>query len=279
MHLGSLFTALASYLHAKANNGKWLLRIDDLDTFRNVPSAAKSIINSLEIYGLHWDDSILYQSDNIETYQSVITQLTEQALVFPCICTRKALSNNGFKVYPGTCLKIKNNPDKPHSLRIKSQNISISFHDELQNDQNHELAQQHGDFIVKRKDNIIAYQLAVVIDDHLQKISHVIRGYDLLDSTPKQIFLQQTLGYSTPAYCHVPIIIGPDGHKLSKQTFARAISNDSPEKTLFKLLGLLKQNPPSQLKKASVKELICWGIENWQVDQLKKTRAINKEIY
>lgn len=252
------------------------MRIDDLDTFRNVSGATESIINALEVHGLHWDGSIFYQSDHLAIYQTVISNLIEEELVFPCVCTRKALASDGFAVYPGTCRKIKNNGDKPHSLRIKSKDIEISFADQLQDYQCHQMAQQHGDFIVRRKDNIVAYQLAVVVDEYLQNISHVIRGFDLLDSTPKQIFLQQTLGYSTPAYCHVPVINGADGHKLSKQTFAQAISSEKPEKTIFNLLGLLKQNPPAQLKKASVKELINWGIEHWQVDKLKKTRAINE---
>ena len=149
----------------------------------------------------------------------------------------------------------------------------------MQGSQSQNIAHQHGDFIVRRKDNIIAYQLAVVIDDHLQNISHVIRGFDLLDSTPKQIFLQQTLAYATPGYCHIPIITDPQGAKLSKQTFAQAVSIEKPEKTLFLLLELLKQNPPHQLKKASVKELINWAIDHWQTDSLKKIRAINKGIY
>jgi len=228
---------------------------------------------------LHWDGSILYQSDNQKVYASTISQLRDQGLIYPCICTRKALAANNNPVYPGFCLNNKVTGNSPHALRIKSKPVKVNFIDELQGYQNHNIAHQYGDFIVRRKDNIIAYQLAVVIDDHLQNISHVIRGFDLLDSTPKQIFLQQKLTYTTPSYCHVPVIVDPQGDKLSKQTFAQAVSIEKPEKTIFLLLELLKQNPPLQLKKASVKELIDWAIEHWNTDSLKKIRTINKSIY
>lgn len=255
------------------------MRIDDSDTFRNVSGATESILDTLHIYGLYWDGPVLYQTDNLQIYQRIVKQLINQDLVYPCSCTRKALSTNKTAVYSGFCLKSKVDKNLPHALRIKSKDLEISFDDEMQGHQIHSLVQQHGDFIVKRKDNIIAYQLAVVIDDSIQNISHVIRGFDLLDSTPKQIFLQQILGYSTPKYCHIPVIVDPQGHKLSKQTFAQAISTKTPEKTLFLLLQLLAQKPPVLLKNASVNELICWAIDNWNSLHLKNKRAINREFY
>ena len=271
MHLGSLYTALASFLDAKAHHGNWILRIDDLDAPRNVNGAAESIIETLQVYGLNWHGSIYYQSQNLEVYKTIISKLTQHALVYPCTCTRKALAE--FSVYPGICRKTKNN-NSPHSLRIKSDNTAITFDDELQGSLNHNIASQHGDFIIKRKDNITAYQLAVVIDDYQQKISHVIRGYDLLDSTPKQIYLQTLLGYPTPNYCHIPVITDQKGDKLSKQTFAEGVSIEKPQKTLYLLLELLRQNPPPQLKKASVKDILSWAIEHWNTQPLKKIRAI-----
>lgn len=274
MHLGSLYAALASFLHARAQQGKWLLRIDDVDTLRNVSGATESIINTLQLFGLHWDDQVQYQTESQAIYQGIITNLKDQALVYPCVCTRKALSANNTSVYPGICLNANIKKDSPHSLRIRSKNSEILFNDELQGGYRHNLSTQYGDFIVKRKDNIMAYQLTVVIDDFLQKVSHVVRGFDLLDSTPKQIYLQQMLGYPTPKYCHVPIIVDQKGDKLSKQTFAQAVSNKNPEKTLFFLLELLKQNPPVQLKNATIDELISWGIENWQVDNLRNIHEI-----
>lgn len=197
-------------------------------------------------------------------------------LVYPCTCTRKSLQN--YAIYPGICLKKKPKPDQAYALRIQSKNTEISFNDEIQGQQVFSASDQLGDFIVKRKDNVIAYQLAVVVDDYQQNITHVIRGFDLLDSTPKQIFLQQLLGYPTPNYCHVPIITDSQGCKLSKQSFADAVSTEKPEKTLFLLLQLLQQNPPALLKTASVKEILEWAVNNWQSQQLKKIRAINNGI-
>lgn len=275
MHLGSLYAALASFLDARAKAGKWLLRIDDSDTPRHVSGSAESIINTLQIYGLEWDDAIRYQSDHQEIYQTIIARLFAQKSVYPCTCTRKALAANNSAVYPGFCLNSQQQDDLPHSLRIKSKAIEIVFNDELQGRHCDNIAQQHGDFIINRKDNIIAYQLAVVIDDHLQHITHVVRGFDLLDSTPKQIFLQQILGYSTPQYTHIPVIIDKQGNKLSKQTFAQAVPTESPHKTLYLLLELLKQNPPPTLKNTTVNEVLNWAIENWNPEPLKKIRAIN----
>ncbi len=277
LHLGSLYTALASYLHAKANQGKWLLRIDDLDRYRNTSGATESIIDTLQIYGLHWDGVIQYQTDKTNTYQAIINNLQEQGQIYPCICTRKSLTNHA--VYPGTCLKNKVNQKLAHALRIKTDSCEINFDDEIQGTQCSSIVDQHGDFIIKRKDTIIAYQLAVVIDDYKQNISHVVRGYDLLDSTPKQIFLQQQLGYPTPVYCHVPIITDSQGCKLSKQAFAQAVCTTNPEKTLYLLLQLLKQNPSPILKKATVKEILDWATNHWKSLPLKKIRAINSEIY
>lgn len=272
MHLGSLYTALASFLDAKAHHGSWILRIDDLDAPRNVSGAAENIIETLQVYGLNWHGPIHYQSQNLDVYKTIISKLTQQALVYPCTCTRKALSE--FPIYPGICRKTKKNNNNPHSLRIKSDDTAITFDDELQGSLNHSIASQHGDFIIKRKDDITAYQLAVVIDDYQQKISHVIRGYDLLDSTPKQIYLQTLLGYPTPNYCHIPVITDQKGNKLSKQTFAEGVSTTKPQKTLYLLLELLKQNPPPHLKKASVQNILNWAAEHWNSQPLKKIRAI-----
>jgi len=253
------------------------LRIDDIDSPRIVTGASDSIIATLQKYGLQWDGPIYYQSDNVTSYQAIIEQLISQQLVYPCSCSRKSLSALKTSVYPGTCRHIKEQTT-PCSLRLKTKDIELFFNDELQGQQSINIAQQHGDFIISRKDNITAYQLAVVIDDHKQNISHVVRGFDLLDSTAKQIFLQNTLGYKTPTYCHVPIITDQQGHKLSKQKCAQAVSTDNPQKTLFILLELLQQNPPQYLKKATIPQIINWAIEHWHSAPLKKIRAINNNI-
>ena len=278
MHLGSLYTALASFLHARSNQGKWLIRIDDSDTFRNKPGATESIIDILHCFGFDEDGEISFQSNNLDIYDSTVEQLLKKNLAYPCICTRKALASNKSSIYPGDCHHIRLKENQPHALRVKSKPTEINFEDELQGHFTHHLAQQSGDFIIKRKDAIVAYQLAVVIDDYQQNITHVVRGFDLLDSTPKQIFLQQILGYSTPTYCHVPIITDSNGCKLSKQAFAQPVTKENPQKTLVKLLQLLNQNPPVQLNTTSVREIMLWGIEHWNSNSLKKIRAIPNNI-
>lgn len=269
---------MASFLHARSRQGKWLLRIDDSDTFRNTQGATECIIDTLHYFGLYEDGEIAFQSKNLSTYHSSITQLLKQQQTYPCVCTRKALAANKSAIYPGNCHNIQLKKNQPYALRIKSKQIKISFEDELQDNFTHQIAQQSGDFIIKRKDEIVAYQLAVVIDDYLQKITHVVRGVDLLDSTPKQIYLQQLLEFPTPKYCHLPIIVDRDGCKLSKQAFAQPVTKENPHKTLFFLLKLLKQNPPERLKTASVKEINNWGIEHWNANPLKKIRAITNNI-
>ena len=239
--------------------------------------ASDSIIDTLQSFGLQWDGSVYYQSDHLECYQTILDQLIAQKQVYPCTCSRKTLSRLKSPVYPGTCRNIKHQR-LPYALRFKTTECELFFNDEMQGKQTHNVAQESGDFIVKRKDNITAYQLAVVIDDQQQNISHVVRGFDLLDSTPKQIALQNILGFKTPHYCHFPIIVDQQGNKLSKQTFAQAISTEAPEKTLFLLLELLQQNPPHQLKKASIQEMINWGVDHWRSDPLKTIRAINDKI-
>ncbi len=274
LHLGSLYAALASFLHARANQGQWLLRIDDIDHPREVAGATESIFNTLQSHGLQWDGDIDYQSQHLEQYQNIIDQLIANNLVYPCYCSRKFLLASGSSVYSGTCLHTILQ-DLPCSLRVKSTAVEISFNDELQGKQSHPFAKQYGDFIIRRKDQITAYQLAVVIDDHRQNITHVVRGYDLLDSTAKQIFLQNILAYKSPYYCHFPVIIDQYGNKLSKQKCAQAVSTDNPEKTLFHLLTLLQQNPPKQLQNTSVPTIIDWGIENWQSKPLKNIHTVN----
>ncbi|NOQ35272.1 MAG: tRNA glutamyl-Q(34) synthetase GluQRS, partial [Methylococcaceae bacterium] len=229
----------------------------------------------LEAFSLHWDESVFYQTRQQTYYQATIEKLQQNQLIYPCTCTRKvlaALNNHG--VYPRFCRDKVISADKPHSLRVKTESLTVEFDDELQGRVAHNIASDYGDFIIKRKDNIISYQLAVVIDDELQQINHVMRGLDLLDSTPRQLYLQTLLGFKPPNYLHIPIITNQDGEKLSKQTFAKAIDTHKPEKTLFYILTLLKQPPPLELQNAPVAELLNWAIANWDVNHLKEITAI-----
>ena len=283
LHLGSLFTALASFLHARSRQGKWLLRIDDLDTPRNKKGSITTILNTLDAFGLHWDGSIYYQSQHIEKYESFLNKLEQNQLTYRCNCSRKSLAemvsndnpNTKHSIYLGICRNKSIPANTPHAIRLKTEPCTLSFHDEFQGLINHNLAKQHGDFILKRKDGIIAYQFAVVVDDYLQGVNHVVRGCDLLEETPKQIYLQHLLGFPTPAYTHVPVIVDQHGYKLSKQTLATAVDKKSPNKTLFDLLVLLKQNPPDELIDTKVNELLDWAIGNWQPNDLALSRAIS----
>lgn len=265
LHLGSVYTALASFLDAKANNGLWKLRFDDLDTPRNVAGATSSILKTLEILGLHWDDEVDYQSKHINEYQDVLDDLLKAKKIYRCECSRKEVAS----IYSQRCRNKNISADTPHSLRIKTYDKQITFHDGLQGRISHNLVLQHGDFILKRRDNIIAYQFAVILDDLRQNINQVMRGLDLLNETPKQIFLQQVLNLSTPTYSHIPILVNQQGQKLSKQTLATRVDLTRPPLVLFQLLQLLNQNPPSELQTATVEEILCWAISNWQLATLK----------
>jgi glutamyl-Q tRNA(Asp) synthetase len=271
LHLGSLYTALAGFLQARSRHGKWLLRIDDLDTPRNIKGSADSILKTLDAFGLHWDDSVVYQSQHLGVYDEILDKLAKNKLVYPCSCSRKKLT----AVYSGLCRNKPPPRNSPYSLRIKTDARIISFDDELQGLISHNMALQHGDFILKRKDRIIAYQFAVVIDDDRQQVNHIVRGFDLLESTPRQIYLQQTLGIATPGYMHVPVIIDEQGYKLSKQTRATAVDLKKPEVVIFGLLKLLKQNPPRELQHAPSTEQLSWAIDHWEPALLKNSRAIS----
>lgn len=254
-----------------------MLRIDDLDTPRNRPGAVDSILNCLETFGLHWDDSIYYQSRHLEEYRYYLDELERNQLTYRCVCSRKELADyflalglsDENTIYPGICRHNTIPGDIPSAIRVKTESADITFQDELQGLISQNLAYQQGDFILKRKDGIVAYQFAVVVDDMLQQVNHVVRGCDLLAETPKQIYLQQLLGLPTPKYMHVPVIVDQSGYKLSKQTLATAVDTQSPSKTLFDLLVLLKQNPPSEFNGVPISGLLDWAVEHWQADTLR----------
>ncbi|MGJ0516261.1 MAG: tRNA glutamyl-Q(34) synthetase GluQRS [Methylomicrobium sp.] len=281
LHLGSLYTALASYLDARARRGRWLLRIDDIDTPRNVPGAVGSILATLDAYGLHWDGPVFYESEHLADYEQALAELQREGLLYPCTCSRKMLAElpGRHDIYPGLCRNRAAVPSgQLYALRIKSDGRDIRFEDRLQGAICQNLAAEHGDFILRRKEGIVSYQLACVIDDHLQGVTHAVRGFDLVDSTPKQIYLQQLLGMPTPSYLHMPIIIDNHGYKLSKQTLAEAVTMRNTPAVMFKLLELLKQKPPLGLKQASCSEMLEWAVQNWNPEPLIKTHAIQPEI-
>ena len=263
LHLGSIITALASYLDARAKAGKWLLRIDDLDTPRVKPGAIDSIFYTLDALKLHWDDEVLYQSERHNAYYSALEVLHKQGLTYPCTCSRQ---NTKGKVYPGTC---RNNtfPNQcQHSVRIRTEQEELVLKDLLQDDLAQNLERDIGDFVIRRADGIIAYHLAVVIDDAFQNITHMVRGADLMDSCPRQIYLQDKLRLKTPHYAHVPLAVYDNGKKMSKRYHADHVLLDrNPGKVIFFCLEFLGQEPPAELIQADLDELIQWGTANWKL--------------
>lgn len=240
LHFGSLVAAVASYLDARANRGEWLVRMEDLDTPRVQKGAADSILADLEYFGFEWDGPVMYQSTRFEAYCSAFEKLQRDALVYPCGCSRKDTESR----YPGTCATGLPLGKVPRSWRVRV---------------NQELAETVGDFILLRANGIFAYQLAVVVDDEAQGITDVVRGADLLDSTPRQMYLQQMLGYRTPRYRHIPVVIGSDGQKLSKQNGAAALDRERATELLIKALQFLAYIPPADLKGAPEKDILEWA--------------------
>lgn len=267
LHFGSLFTALAGYLEARSRGGQWHLRIEDLDTPRCAPGAADAILRTLDRFGLHWDGDVVYQSRRREIYEAAIAKLRRDGWLYPCRCSRKDLEPAG-PVYPGHCRRKSVDPSRPHALRIRVDSTPIVFHDRLQGRQVWRLTEQCGDFVVRRRDGIHAYQLAVVIDDAELGITEVLRGSDLLDSTARQIHLQRRLDLSTPAYCHIPVLVDRSGHKLSKQTGAPAVDGHDPGPVLFALLQRLRQNPPAELRQAPAGIILDWAVGHWRLERL-----------
>ncbi len=275
LHLGSLYTALGSFLEARSQQGRWLVRMDDLDTPRNLPGADSHILATLAAFGLEWDGEVMYQSHCLDAYQERLRQLEKRGLLYPCICSRKVLSEITGDIYPGTCRKLSHCPAPPYALRIKTDGRTIAFTDALQGTRRQNLAAGHGDFILKRRDGIMAYPFAVVIDDDLQQVTQIVRGVDLLAVTPRQIYLQQLLGFSTPGYMHLPVIVDETGAKLSKQNKAQAVGMDAPGQTLFLLLNGLGQNPPLEMNNAPVAEQLAWAVSHWRPIALKATTVVN----
>jgi glutamyl-Q tRNA(Asp) synthetase len=280
LHFGSLLAALASYLEAKKSQGKWLVRMEDLDTQREMKGAAEDILRTLEAYGLYWDDEIVYQSKRNDLYQSALDQLNNDGWSYACSCSRKEIqdsaigSQSGIEgiIYPGTCRE-KHVIKTPHAIRVKTLDQNISFEDLIQGHITQNLAKQIGDFVVKRADNLFAYQLAVVVDDHLQGITHIVRGADLLDSSARQIYLQNLLGYQHIQYAHIPAAHNRHGEKLSKQTLAQAITAQDASKNLYQALCFLGQSPPTDLSAEKTEKILNWAMCNWDISKVPKQKS------
>ena len=234
LHLGSLVAAVASYMIAKQKGGQWLVRIEDLDPPREVKGAAKNILASLEEFGLHWDGEVVYQSQRSQLYQQRLEELMAQSIVYPCDCSRKEIENRSQGIYDGFCKNKKLLNNQTQAIRIDFSKGKNHFYDEIQKQCSLNSASDCQDFIIKRKDGLFAYQLAVVSDDIEQGINHVVRGKDILDSTPRQNFLYQCFSQAQPQYFHVPLVKNDDGSKLSKSLGSTAINKPQASKLLLK---------------------------------------------
>lgn len=275
LHFGSLVAAVASYADAKANGGRWLLRIEDLDPPREVAGAAQSFPHVLERFGLHWDGPILNQSTRDAAYRTALDQLRAANRIFGCDCTRAQLANaplgvTGERIYPGTCREGLAPGRDVRSWRLRVGAIDVTFADRIQGMQTQNLARDAGDFVVRRADGFWAYHLAVVVDDCAQGITDIVRGADLLPSTARQIWLQQQLGAPVPHYAHVPAAVDAAGEKLSKQTRAPSLATARPLVQLDAAWRFLNQ-PPSNVAFANVEEFWQWAVPQWDVRQVPAT--------
>jgi len=272
LHFGSLVAALASYLDARAVGGQWLMRMEDLDPPREVAGAQLAILQTLESYGFEWDGEWVKQSQRHEAYAHVVNRWFSQGLAYACTCSRKQLEDfNG--IYPGLCRNAGHPPENA-AIRIRVPELEYRFNDRVQGEFSQHLGRDVGDFVIQRRDGLYAYQLAVVIDDAWQGVTDIVRGADLLDSTPRQLYLQELLGLPQPRYLHVPLIIQPDGNKLGKSYRSPPLPGDQASPLLLKALRALGQSADDELGYASPRELLNWGISHWDATLVPRVRNL-----
>jgi len=266
--LGSLYTAAASYLDARAQAGRWLLRIEDLDRPRVIAGAATGILNTLQKFGFEWDGEVWWQSERTDCYRGAVDSLRARGLTFECSCSRSQLADD--ERYPGHCRASPRSPGGPTATRLRVDAASIQFTDRIQGTFRQDVAKAVGDFVLHRRDATYAYVLAVVVDDEAQGVTHVVRGADLLDNTPRQIHLQRLLSLTTPDYAHVPLLTEPDGRKLAKS--ARSVSVDSAavKPQLQLVFELLRLFPPPDLLDGSIEDMWAWAIPLWNPTRLAR---------
>lgn len=279
LHFGSLVAALGSCLEARSQGGRWLLRMEDVDEPRCSQSAADDILHTLEACGFEWDGAVMVQSERKARYREVLAGLQQAGLVYPCACTRKeladsALAPDGAAIYPGTCRHGLPPGKSPRAWRLRVDESTVCFDDAVQGRNCQNLARGAGDFVLLRADGYFAYQLAVVVDDADQGVTHVVRGADLLDSTPRQIFLQRCLGLPTPAYAHLPVAVNADGEKLSKQTLAQAIDARNPVDALVAAMGFLGQGVPQEMWRVTTADFWVWAKSAWRLERVPRQRSL-----
>jgi glutamyl-Q tRNA(Asp) synthetase len=286
LHFGSLVAALGSCLEARTQGGRWLLRMEDVDEPRCSRQAADDILRTLERCGFEWDGAVMVQSARKERYREALDQLKRGNLVFPCACTRKeladsALAPDGAAIYPGTCRHGLPQGKPARAWRLRVADSLVCFDDAVQGRLCQELAREVGDFVLLRADGYFAYQLAVVVDDADQGVTHIVRGADLLDSTPRQIFLQRSLGLLTPHYAHLPVAVNAAGEKLSKQTLAQAIDDRDPVPALLAAMRFLGQEIPPDTRRTpcgafhvTTADFWVWAKAAWRPDRVPRVRSL-----
>lgn len=272
LHFGSLVAALASYLDARAVGGRWLVRMEDLDPPREEPGAQAAILKALECYGFEWDGDMVRQSERHTAYAEVLNRLFNQGLAYACTCSRKQLEPY-HGIYPGLCRNLGHAREHA-AIRLRVPELEYRFTDRVQGEYLQHLGRDVGDFVIQRRDGLYAYQLAVVLDDAWQGITDIVRGSDLLDSTPRQLYLQELLGLPQPRYLHVPLITQPDGHKLGKSYRSPPLSEDQAPPLLLRALRALGQTAPSELADASVAEIMRWGTAHWDARLIPRTLSV-----
>lgn len=285
LHFGSLVAAVGSYLEARTRGGEWLVRMEDVDAPRNVPGAGSQILATLEASGFEWDGPVLWQSRRFAAYAETLDRLTSAGMAYGCACSRKEIadlatqsaSDGGF-VYPGTCRNGLPEGRSARAWRLRVNDQEILFADRLQGLTGQRLASDVGDFVLLRADGCFAYQLVVAVDDDYQGISEVVRGADLLASTPRQICLQRCLGYATPRYAHLPVAVNAAGEKLSKQTRAPALQVDQAAEDLVQALRFLGQTAPDDLGRAGVAEVWRWAHEHWSFAAIPRQSMLSAPL-
>ena len=273
LHLGSLLAAMASYCDAIKHTGQWLVRIEDLDPPREIPGASHKIIKTLDNLGFVFNNKIVFQSQRHQHYDAAIKKLEATSSIYYCTCSRTELKNQN--IHNHTCRNIhkKSQQNLPHSIKIRVPIKNITFNDKIQGLYSKNLLEDCGDFVIKRKDELYSYQLAVVVDDHYQNITHIVRGIDLINSTPWQIYLNSLLNFKQPSYSHIPILVNSQEQKLSKQTFAEEIDKYEPLDVLIKAYRFLNQEPYAQ-KPKTINEFWNHAINHWDINKIAKVKSI-----
>ncbi len=275
LHFGSLVAAVGSFLEARSRGGDWLVRMEDLDPPRTVPGAADEILRALEALGMQWDGTVMRQSARHDAYRDALQRLRATGLVYPCTCSRREIADSAVAgmegpVYPGTCRSGIAQGKNARALRLDTRGAAILFEDAVQGRVAVDLEQSIGDFVLQRADGVHAYQLAVVVDDAEQGVTDIVRGADLIGSTPRQIYVQRLLGFPPPRYAHLPVAVNEAGEKLSKQTFAAPVDAARPLPALVSVLAFLGHQPPRELARGTVADFWKWALKNWDLARVPR---------